>query len=390
MSVSLNATDKRLLLTAGVLLLIIGVATVLLAPEAAQERAVVPSTYASASGGARAAYLLLQQLHYPVTRWEEPPTELKVSNAVLILAEPNAVPTSVEREALQRFVRGGGLILFCGSKVGAFFRGATVDAADPTAASETETSSPAILPSAFTRGAPETEMRSGGRWQNLNGSQLPLYGTPDDPDAILWRVGRGQIVWWRSAYPLTNAGLSRAHNLNLLLNAVSNRPIYWDEYFHGSRTSLWSYIEQTPVKWAILQIAIMLAAILFTYSRRSGPVVMPHAYSRLSPLEFVNTLGSLYQRARAYEIAVGVSYRELRSSLEQRLRLPRDTPDDSLAQAAAERLGWDHTAITSALQAGVTSIGTRRKSRREALRVVRTMERFTARLTAIPPLREMD
>ena len=142
---------------------------------------------------------------------------------------------------------------------------------------------------------------------------------------VAWRMGAGEILWWAGATPLTNAGLSRAGNLRLFLNTVSNAApltVYWDEYFHGQRASLWSYFEGTPVPWGILQAFVIALAVLFTYSRRSGPIVKPAPVSRLSPLEFVDTVGSLYQSARAGSVAVAVSYRRLRFQLSQRMGLP--------------------------------------------------------------------
>ena len=127
--------------------------------------------------------------------------------------------------------------------------------------------------------------------------------------------------------PLTNAGIVRAGNLELFLNSMagpSGEPlsIYWDEYFHGARGSLWSYIAATPLPWGMLQIALLMLALMFTFSRRSGPIVQPAAVSRLSPLEFVETMGGLYQRAHAAPIAVAAAYRLLRLELIRRLGFP--------------------------------------------------------------------
>jgi len=83
-------------------------------------------------------------------------------------------------------------------------------------------------------------------WGDLRGSQIALFGENGLPVVVSFRVGDGDIVWWAGSTPLTNAGITRANNLTFFLNSVSNDSggapyeIYWDEYFHGERSSLWS------------------------------------------------------------------------------------------------------------------------------------------------------
>jgi hypothetical protein len=60
--------------------------------------------------------------------------------------------------------------------------------------------------------------------------------------------------------------------------------------------------------------------------------------SRLSSLEFIDTLGGLYQRAHAARGAVEVAYQGLRSALARRLGMPLTASDAELDKAAQQRL----------------------------------------------------
>jgi len=155
---------------------------------------------------------------------------------------------------------------------------------------------------------------------------------------VRFRLGSGIIIWWADSSPLTNYGLTQASNLNLLLNSVG-RPqgvrILWDEYYHGERPGLWSYLGKTPLGWALLQMALLAIAILFTYSRRSGPVASPVEESRLSPIEFVETVGDLYARKRAARGALEIALHRFRSLFARRLGFP---PEGDLEKAHAVRL----------------------------------------------------
>lgn len=215
-----------------------------------------------------------------------------------------------------------------------------------------------------------------------------MYGSAQEPVAVAWRAGRGEIVWWSAATPLTNDGILRASNLRVFLNAVApsdgtGKPrIYWDEYFHGQHGSLWSYVERTPARWVLWQCAFAALVALLAFSRRSGPVVQPIIESRLSPLEFVDTLGALYERAGAASLGVGAAYRQLRLQLTQRLALPGTIEDARLAEAAARRLGWSQPELAAALRHAAETRHIERLEPREALALVQQLEDYSRRLSA--------
>src|SRR5260370_31203370 len=114
--------------------------------------------------------------------------------------------------------------------------------------------------------------------------------------------------------------------------------IYWDEYFHGQRSSLWSYARKTPVAWGLVQIAVLGLVVFFTFGRRSGPVMLPPVVSRLSPLAFVDTLGGLYEPPGAGPAAVGFGYQRFPATLSRQLGFPPGTSQGELRAAGAAPL----------------------------------------------------
>jgi hypothetical protein len=366
---------SRLAVWAGALLLVAGI--VFTAPPA-PETSPVPSIYASGSGGARAAYLLLRDLHFDVRAWEEPPAALP-SPVVLILAEPSEPPSKADVASLRKFVEAGGRVLFCGASIPMFFPKAEVS--DPVEGIEWKEFS-ANLPTAVTRNADKIVIRPEVFWGSTSPSQLPLYGREDSAAVVSWQIGKGEVLWWAGATPLTNAGITKAGNLNLFLNSVGmGAPIYWDEYFHGQRESLFSYVEKTPVVWAGVQILLVALTLVFTFSRRGGPIVMPRAVSRLSPLEFVDTMGALYQHAGAFAIPVDVTRRQVRLELTRRLGLPSSTPDADLARIAGERLQLDAALLAETLN---RPVGTPKEALALVQDVARALVRAVSRLVSTP------
>lgn len=385
MPLGIGSSDRNLLLIVGgifVLMLAIGA---FLSPAPEELNSPIPSTYSGQPDGAEAAYLLLSRLHYPVRRWEDPPSELPEDseNVLLILAEPTEQPTKKEQDELERFVQDGGHVLFTGPGIGLFFpKGETTQPRfNPPAA----VFSPAI-PSFYARGAQKITLRPKARWENLSGTKFPLYGEPDLPVVIAWKFGDGEILWWADSMPLNNSGIARDDNLTFFLNTVSNpefgQPykVYWDEYFHGERNSLWSYVEKTSLRWGVVQLGLLGIAIAFTFSRRSGPIFQPRRVSRLSPLEFVDTLGGLYERAGAASSTVSIERMRLRSLLARQLALPSDITDVDLAREAETRLAWRDSGLAELLTRASAASRAEKLRPSEGLELVQDMERFAEKL----------
>jgi hypothetical protein len=386
MPTGIAASDRKLLIVGASILVLMLVGIAVLTPPTDQFNSPIPSTYSAQSGGAKAAYQLLKTLKYPVRRWESPPTELDADpeTTLLILAEPLQAPSKGERQALETFVEDGGHVLFTGANIKDYFADADLSAerADPKFEGFG-----AMVPNRLARNAKTVVMQPRAYWGKLTPEQLSLFGAPEASAVVSWKKGDGEILWWAGSTPLTNAGITREDNLTFFLNSVGNwsdepgYQIYWDEYFHGQRSSLWSYVGKTSLAWSAFQVGVLALAILFTFSRRSGPIYVPVETSRLSPLEFVDTLGGLYERAGAASLAVSVSYSRLRTLLNRQLSLPSNIKDAELANTAEQRLGWKDSGLGEALRRAGTAAHQTKLGSRDALKMVQELAKFAEKLS---------
>jgi Domain of unknown function (DUF4350) len=353
MSGSLTRGDRKLLLAAGAASLLLIALSVTLG-SAGGDTTESATTYSAGSGGAKAVYLLLHAARYSVKRWEQSPRDLPSdANATLILADPQGAPTIDEQSALRRFIERGGRVIATGVS-GAFFLPEHRVAPDPIAGMTWRRMS-SRSPSFITRAAPDITLAPKAYWEG-DASALPLYGDVDDVAkvrVIKADVGKGEVIWWASATPLTNAGLREPGNLEFVLACIgdAHRQILWDEYFHGHYRSLSASLMDSPFAWITLPFTLAAAAVLLTYSRRSGPIVAPAAESRLSPLEFVRTLGYLYQRAGAASVAVDISYQRFRYRLTRRAGITSAASVVDLERAVRARTGLDDQAFGDLLRA---------------------------------------
>jgi hypothetical protein len=382
--IQLSAGDRKLFLIAGgVFLLLVATALILAkGPDSVQE---IPTTYSVSSSGAKAAYLLLKASGYRVERWEQPPGELpEAAGTTLILAEPSDAPTTEERKHLRQFVENGGHVIATGAFVGLFLPENGIVPAPLSGMTWKKLS--AQSPSSVTHAASEITLAPQAYWEPESFA-LPLYGDGDKQMVVKYRFGKGEVIWWASATPLTNAGLKEPGNLEFFLACIGSEPqtrILWDEYFHGYRRSLTASIQSSPVKWIFLQFALFTLAILLTYSRRSGPISIPARETRLSPLEFVRTLGALYKQANAASVAVDICYHRFRYWLTRRLGMASNASVDELERAIRERWNFQDANFNATLRDCESAPYDSTLKPRAALQLVRSLDDYAAKLKLFP------
>jgi Domain of unknown function (DUF4350) len=341
MPMNLTGEDRRLLMITAVVFVLASGVAILLSPGGEAD-AQFATSYSTVSEGAKAAYLLLQESGYQVERWQRSPEHLPASGkSVLLLADPTAMPDSKEVDALNRFISNGGTVILAG-ELARLFTTSQPPAPFSMATTRWETF-PAITPSAQARGALSIKLNTSERWRSSS-SGIPLYGDDRGPVVMQFPIGKGQILWLASSSLLSNAGLREADNLEFLLASVGppENHVLWDEYFHGHREAeAVSPGVRSQVKWLGAQLAFFALAVLLTFARRSGPQRAPVAESRLSSLEFVTALGSLYERAGSANVAVDIYYERFRNRLTSRLGLRSTATPEELARAARSRFQID-------------------------------------------------
>ena len=203
----------------------------------------------------------------------------------------------------------------------------------------------------------------------------------DQPLVATARIGGGRAVWLASGTPLANAHISDADNLQLLLNAVGpagDRKVFWDEHYHGHTRSLWSYAVKTPLPWMGAQLGVMAIAVFAGYSRRSGPVRSRAVDPRTSPLEFIDMLRALYQRAGASPAAVSAARTRLQRVAASACGIPIDSPADVFAKAISAKGGAQAEEVLTTLALSARAERDPDLKAAEAVKVKKQRKRLTA------------
>jgi hypothetical protein len=311
---SLDTKDRRLLLWS--VSIAVGLAIIIgfVLPNENNNDNPLPSTYLSGQHGAKAAYETLLRSGYSIERWERPLNELAASagpNTVVIFAQPFTRETN-DFKAVEQIVSRGGWVLATG-----FWGGYLVPGGQAGTPKEFTFSACQLEPEGLDALANTGEvwMVPDATWQVGNPSQRIQYSCAGQPAVVEYNYGSGHVVWWASSTPLENGSLTRAANFDLLLNSIGPREghrFYWDESLHGDVQSTWSYVTgpTVPLLWTGLILVSIL--IVFSFSRRSGPVRELPAAVRTTPIEFLEALGSLYRSAGASSTAIAIASERFR------------------------------------------------------------------------------
>ena len=337
MPVNLSRGERKALIWMIMVSIALAIVTIVLTPNREQDP-FYPSSYSPSSRGGKAAYLLLQQMGYNVSRWDRPLSELPESGkgTVLVMARAGGSGRTEQRDALKRYVATGGRVVCFGSSPQWVLPHGVVEF-DAAPEAEWKAVTP-VLPSRLTRGGAIT-LDAELHWESEDHTDLVHYKSGDGPLVVSYAFGSGEVVWWASSVPITNAGITRPGNLELVMNSIgdTNLRVLWNEYSGSEYKSLWRRAWDTPVKWLFAQSALFATFLLLTYSRRSGPVRQYVTRSRLSPLEFTETLGALYKRAHATGFALEATHSHFRNEVARKYGIRKDAAPEAVARSLHER-----------------------------------------------------
>jgi hypothetical protein len=375
---SLDPKDRRLLVWSVSIAIGLAVLIGFAIPNDNNDDNPLPSTYLSGRHGARAAFESLLQSGYNIERWERPLGELAATagpNTVVIFAQPFTREAD-DFKAVEKILAHGGRVLATG-----FWGGYLLPGGEAGTPKEFTFSACQLEPEGLDSLANTGEvwMVPEATWEVGNPTQRIEYSCAGQPAVVEYAYGLGHVVWWASSTPLENGSLARAANLDLLLNSIGPRDghrFYWDESLHGEVRSDWSYVSGPTV--ALLWTGLILVSILivFSFSRRSGPVRELPPPPRATPIEFLEALGSLYRSAGASSTAITIAWERFKRYA-LRLCGLRQSPMSAaeLAGAIRRRFPQADPSLEADLAACEDARLNEKIEPRAALKVIQTLHR---------------
>lgn len=188
--------------------------------------------------------------------------------------------------------------------------------------------------------------------------------------------GSGEIVAVSDPFIVSNVGIRLVDNARLAVNLVSGRSgvIAFDEYHQGygsNSNRLLQYFDGTPVISIFIQLAALVALVLFSQSRRFARALPAGEENRLSKLEYVAAMAELQQRTNAYDLAIENIYGEFRRRAARLVGVDNTTVKRSdLAKLIAERVETPEQEIDEMMFKCEDIIRGERTSRTETVELV--------------------
>ena len=379
--------DARILIVVFVVTLVITVVTAMIAPPDGPGAA-APTSFSSAPAGGKAAFLTLRGLGYTVERSFDPLAELRKSPKGTVLLLTGLLPASdQDKRALQAFVASGGVVLLAGT-AGADVLGISVSHEGQSLVSTPVVTHRVVTPSPVVDGVSEITISALEQDVTFGPDYVALFSqTGQQPLVTTAVIGAGRVVWLSAPTPLMNEHIAKVDNLRLLLNVAGppgEREVLWDEHYHGSTRSFWSYAVNTPLPWIGVQAGLILVCAFLAFGRRRAPVRPLVQVPRTSSLEFIDMLGALYQKANAAPAAVAAARGRLLRAVTAVCGVRSDVEDQAVARVIAAKLGGDPDAVLGTLSA--SKAGT--VESQAAARVIRDLQTFTGQLYALQRVRQ--
>jgi hypothetical protein len=275
-----------------IILLLLGVWSAARGPG--DERGViVPTTYSSGPAGARGLYLLLEEMHFSVSRSRSADLGEAPADAVLWTLADVPLDVTAAHELAQR-VEQGGTVVLPAEPAEALFAALGVEGM------KTEMVS-GVIKAHDCELDPKHELERRGA-STLVGLDAPtrIWATIDNrPVVAEWAQGKGRVVLFEPVDLLTNRGLRELPIAELAFTVA--RDLGPRHVFDESRTgfgeaSAWTMVRSAPWRFGLIQLLLALLVTVSVLALRSMPLMTLPVPHRRETREHVEAVAALWRR----------------------------------------------------------------------------------------------
>lgn len=321
------------------------------------------TSYDASNAGFRAAYLILEELKYPVERSRRP----AAGGEVRWVLFPTKAGQKEGRSLADWVDRGGVMLLAVGDEETAAHADFPVRVANGRPKPPADLPRGVSVPGMLAEGELASAEVPGGEARSLRAGATEVTGPPGGrvwatldgrPLVTVYARGGGEVWLLNRPDVLANVNLRHDDNAvfaarlaDAMLDASPGDRLAFDEYLHGlrDRPDVMDLLFRPPVLGVTLQAGVVLLLAVWHFGARFGPVRTAPPPPRRSKEEFLDAMAELLARKGDRAEAYRTVRDDFRRRLEYELGLPADTPAAEVAGEAARRRGVDPAALEELL-----------------------------------------
>jgi hypothetical protein len=347
---------------AGGLLVLLTLVTAAVALQQTGQEGPPLSTASTQPNGARAFYLWLEELGYPVSeerveRFAPPPDA-----AAILILNPTEAITESDWQQLDPWVEAGGTLILAGEN---FITGQAVRHYNFEITLLDDRQSPAAVQTPLWAYPPvegELEAETSSYFITERDTYLVHLASGEQPLVVSFPMGEGRVVLSTVTYPFTNEGLANEANAHFSLNMVNTvgreGQIWFDGWHHGLQqvsaediVGPTQFLVRAPAGRALLYAGVVLYVMLVLRGQRMGEALeRQNKLARRSPMEYVDAIANLNQKAGHRRAVLAYYHQQIKRHLAQRYRLSADIPDRAFVDKLEQlNPGLDTTALMDTL-----------------------------------------
>lgn len=314
-----------------------------------------PSIESNGPQGLRALYLYLKESKRPVSALQVSPAKGVSAHTLVIAAPEEREITQAEVTVLQRFVEGGGTLVYLAPRKlraqPSMNEWLGIDRGQQLAAvrgSSPDAEAAVWLP-AGALSATRSLMVAAERTVHLTGgSAVPVAGQGRTP--VLWHVAMGKGDLWIAAGPdlASNGRIDQGDDLAFWDHLSQLGPLAFDEFHQRPGAG-------PPMSRAALAFAaqFLLMGCVFAWSRgtRLGPPRTPPDVRHRASREYLTAFAHLMRRARVEGELATEMHQRLRRTMRERIGIPLSLPDEEVAPALEAKAGVSANAYLALVRA---------------------------------------
>ncbi len=338
---------KRPILIGLIVLGAIILITFIAAPN--NSKIITGSTYNRAPAGYGAWYAFMQQQDVKIVRWQKPFEYFQDEKSPVTLLQVNGkLQSSFLDYQKEEWVKAGNTLIILGVHQ-------PVTQAEFTSNLESDAGNVKI----------ETRRRHElNKNENQNQNQNEVASLKDNFGAVVWqqKIGKGKVIYSTTPFIAANAYQDNLNNFRYLANLVKQdkNTIYVDEYIHGykdakvreaeGKGNLFSYLAQTPLFPALIQVGFLLLVVIWSQNRRFGKPTSLKTKVVDNSEEYIQALAQVLEKADCNDFVVEAIGKQEQLRLQKSLFLGQQLLDkQTVINAWLEQIKSDTTQLNEVL-----------------------------------------